>query len=308
MFLKKLIIVKFSPYKTIGLGAMKESADYFNPRTVHMPNPLNRLSMKNMQDIEPIFLWRDEIHSSVIGSGVQSRPESIPDFYTLNLTCDFCKRNYTKTYSKAYDDRDSHFHYCSYCGFQYILSDFVRFSESAWTEITISIIKQYDINSSDVAFNELGVYIKNNPKKMDLIAPRRFEELVEDIFKNNGFNTILTKSTRDGGIDIKLIEHKTGEIYLVECKKYSEKNHVGVDIVRQLLGVQLIEGVKKAKIVTTSRFSKDAAKVKEKASRLNPSFELELIDAVELLNYLNVYNANIPRNDIVKRIYNNYKA
>ena len=44
----------------------------------------------------------------------------------------------------------------------------------------------------------------------------------------------------------------------IECKHYSKQNHVGVSLVRSLLGVQSDQKANKGVLVTTSTFSNDA--------------------------------------------------
>ena len=92
----------------------------------------------------------------------------------------------------------------------------------------------------------------------------------KDKIKQN--RSIHPQQTRDGGFDLRIIENRSGEVYLVECKKYSNNNPIGIAVVRQMLGVQLLIGIHRAKIVTTSRFSKNAVVGAETAEKLNPKY------------------------------------
>ena len=100
-----------------------------------------------------------------------------------------------------------------------------------------------------------------------MFSPRRFEELVASIFKNQGFDVELTPESRDGGFDV-LAVHKdafTGESkYLVECKRYAVTNTVGIGIVQRLLGVVEDQKATKGILATTSFFTKDARLVEER--------------------------------------------
>ena len=49
---------------------------------------------------------------------------------------------------------------------------------------------------------ELIAYLNANPGKMRDLQPRKFEELVAEMWKNQGFEVSLTPSTRDGGMDV----------------------------------------------------------------------------------------------------------
>ena len=69
----------------------------------------------------------------------------------------------------------------------------------------------------------------------------------------------MTPATRDGGRDI-LARSSVfkNHLYLVECKKYSPNNRVGVNIVRELYGVLMQQRATAAIIATTSAFTKTA--------------------------------------------------
>ena len=62
-------------------------------------------------------------------------------------------------------------------------------------------------------------------------------------------------------------------MFLIECKRYDEKNKIGVDIVRALYGVQTADKVNKACLVTSSYFTRDAVAFAE-----NQNFMIDLID------------------------------
>lgn len=109
--------------------------------------------------------------------------------------------------------------------------------------------------------NELIEYFYKNPEKLYSIHPRKFEEFVAAIFKNNGFEVELTPETRDGGFDILAIQKSSllGESkYLIECKRYAPENKVGIGIVQRMLGVVESSKANKGIIATTSSFTRDA--------------------------------------------------
>ena len=96
------------------------------------------------------------------------------------------------------------------------------------------------------------------------LSPRRFEELVAAIFRNNGFTVELTPQTHDGGVDIIAVQHSafTGElIHLIECKRYHPSRKVGIGVVQRLLGTVTQRRATKGIVVATSSFSRDAIRV-----------------------------------------------
>ena len=80
----------------------------------------------------------------------------------------------------------------------------------------------------------------------------------------------------DGEIDI--ILRKMGKKYLVQCKRYSEKNTVKVGVVQELMGVVTSENAEGGWVVTTSTFTK-AAKEFAKKNKI-----IKLIDSSDFMD------------------------
>lgn len=108
--------------------------------------------------------------------------------------------------------------------------------------------------------SEMVEEIARDPQKLYVLTPRQFEELIAEIFSQHQFKVDLTRRTRDGGRDIIAVRADLGiqVKYIIECKRYSRDNPVGVGLVRSLYGVQVQEGANKSVLVTTSRFTPDA--------------------------------------------------
>lgn len=135
--------------------------------------------------------------------------------------------------------------------------------------------------------DEIIRYLARNPNKVHDLSSRKFEELVADILRNFGFDVELTRATRDGGKDIVAYIRTQATAFLtyVECKKYAPHNKVGVDVVRQVYGVQRIYKANKSLIVTTSSFSCDAIEARRQIEN-----EMDLRDFEDLKVWLKAYN------------------
>lgn len=115
------------------------------------------------------------------------------------------------------------------------------------------------------------------------LSPREFEKLVAEVFRRQGYNVELTPTTRDGGCDIIATRNINGLPFmlLIECKRYGRKNHVGVQLIRSLLGVQSDRKANKAVLVTTSSFTQDARVFAERQQHL-----ISLVDFDDLLHMM----------------------
>jgi hypothetical protein len=133
---------------------------------------------------------------------------------------------------------------------------------------------------------ELIRYLARNPKSLYVLEPRRFEELIAELFRDLGYEVLLTPRTRDGGVDLRAVRKDSigTLLYLVECKRYGPSRPVGVDLVRGLYGVAKAEGASCGILATTSRFTKDA---QEFARRFQ--YQLSLRDHTNIVAWLEQY-------------------
>lgn len=129
--------------------------------------------------------------------------------------------------------------------------------------------------------DELFRYFAKNPEEMRKMPPRAFEKLISALFRREGFEVELTPETRDGGYDILAVRHNrfTGnETFLIECKRYAEHRRVGIDIIRNLMGVIQLENATKGIITTTTAFSSEA---KRKAEAVSTRLVLQDYDFIK---------------------------
>jgi restriction endonuclease Mrr len=220
-------------------------------------------------------------------------------------SCPFCAVQYVKhDLSRLYDPLgrnmpqfDNHHRTvcrCAHCGF-WFQNETIEWHDGTTGSIhdrsQIAILRRFPIDDAELGLDELGRHLRRNFADVYDLHPRRFEELVQDIYRSLGYSTLLTKASQDGGFDIILLAGDDGKQVLVECKRYARHRRVGVRIVRELLGVCLLERTNHAAIVTTSKYTKHAQSIPE---RVGDVLELELIDAEGLLGLLGVYSSGVP--------------
>lgn len=188
---------------------------------------------------------------------------------------------------------------CRICGFMYTLWGEVVGGEGTVFDpnrelvyLRLSALVNLDISSPEVALDELGSHLRRRFSDLRYLRSRTFEKLVADIYREHGYQVILTKQTRDGGYDVVLLETSAENRILVECKRHFKP--IGVGMVRQLLGVQLVRGVPKAKLVATTKFTPHAKEEAEKVNRGLSGYEVDLVDADVLFDLLGIYNKVLP--------------
>ncbi|UTW62865.1 restriction endonuclease [bacterium SCSIO 12741] len=120
---------------------------------------------------------------------------------------------------------------------------------------------------------------------LQVIEPRKFEEIIAELLYSKGFEVNLTKQTKDGGYDILAIQQIGGFPikFLVECKRY--KKNIGIDIIRSFCDVIRHEQANKGIIFTTSYFSKDSQKRKSEMGTI-----LDLQNREDIIDWIIDYH------------------
>jgi len=113
----------------------------------------------------------------------------------------------------------------------------------------------------------------NTPlQEISKMSWRDFEQFTAAAFRNHGYFTQDTNDGSDGGID--LVLKKDDEVYLVQCKHW-RSNKVGVQVIRELLGVMASRGAAGGFVVTAGEYTKEAKAFAEGRN-------IELIDGAAL--------------------------
>jgi restriction system protein len=104
------------------------------------------------------------------------------------------------------------------------------------------------------------------PESIRQLSPRKFEELVAELYSRSGFTVELTQASWDGGVDIYAHQRAPFGSFLtvIDCKRYREDRPIGVGLVRSLHGVVMDTKASAGVIATTSYFTKGAKDFQQK--------------------------------------------
>jgi hypothetical protein len=252
-----------------------------------------------------LFVWREAIRFD------PRQPVNLPSIYKeYNRHCPFCKSKYVRRsnplFLKYYDvsagvDRSDEDlwklkgYRCPFCGFAYETEEVWSLERGIERHTgVIAVLSEFNLNDSRVGLTELGSHLRRKFSDIYSLTPRKFEELVGQVYRELGYSVRLTAETRDGGFDLLLLERSSSDQIIVECKRYSRERRVTVGLVRQVLGVQLALGTKRAKIVATTEFTEPALKLAQQVNLGSSGFELELIDVDAITCALGVFNTDLP--------------
>lgn len=255
-------------------------------------------------DAGQLFVWRGQREITFHSAGYSSElSEELARLYgSASRRCPFCPGTYTEqshtTWSAGwYWQGGGTVSRCNLCGFAFT-HEWDDNMPGAYTAQSISTLCQLDINSAELAMGELGSHLRRNFRDILALTPQRFSGLVGDIYKRLGYEVRYRPQTHDGGFDLVLLEDSAASSVLVQCKRYSGNRKIGVDIVREMLGVYLYESlatpIAGVRIVTTSKFTRDATELAAQINTRLQSTLFKLTDADELLREMELYNEQLP--------------
>jgi len=110
---------------------------------------------------------------------------------------------------------------------------------------------------------EVFEHFAANPHDLTKLGWRQYEELLDSIFRNQGFRTELGPGTNDGGIDIRLYQSDAIPelVRLVQAKRYTSRP-IKLDAVAALFGIAVAERVPRGILATTLSISAESASVR----------------------------------------------
>jgi hypothetical protein len=106
---------------------------------------------------------------------------------------------------------------------------------------------------------EIFEHFADVPDDMKRIGWRQFEELLDAIFKNQGFRTEIGPGGNDGGVDLRLYQNAAMPelVSFVQAKRYA-RAPIQLEAVAALFGIAVMERAQSGMFVTTSRFQPKA--------------------------------------------------
>ena len=111
------------------------------------------------------------------------------------------------------------------------------------------------------------------------LSPRNLEYLIAALWRRMGYNTSVTKVTRDGGKDVVALREGPGrsERTLIECRQWD--SHIPVSAPREMVGVMADERANMGVIVAPGGFTEGTGSATEYAERIRT---VELVDGSQL--------------------------
>ena len=149
----------------------------------------------------------------------------------------------------------NHYIFCFYASDDEIANEYSSYFEWKWI---CELVKPNYTN----LYQEIFEFFGKNGEKLKNLHWRKFEVLLSEIFRNQGYKTELGKGSGDGGVDVKIFRKEGIDeiVTLVQAKRYKEGLPVNLSAVQALSGVVHTYGFNDGIVATTSRFLPSAKK------------------------------------------------
>ena len=141
-------------------------------------------------------------------------------------------------------------------------------------------LKKLDLADISNPAEEVRNYLVAKYEERFEVQPRKWEEVVGSVFKDLGYDVVITAYQHDEGIDI--ILSNDSDLVGVQVKR--SKNRIQVSQIRELAGALLLGGYTKGCFVTTSDFTKGAEDAGVEYD--TRGYPIELIDAPRFFDAL----------------------
>lgn len=110
--------------------------------------------------------------------------------------------------------------------------------------------------------------------------PNKMEGLVGSLFRDHGYDVIVTSYSGDGGIDV--LTQRDGKVSGIQVKRYRES--IEVSQIREFIGALFLKGIESGVFVTTSTFQRGARNLVREAMKKDIS--IALVDGDQFLSEL----------------------
>ncbi|MCU9601749.1 restriction endonuclease [Pallidibacillus thermolactis] len=134
---------------------------------------------------------------------------------------------------------------------------------------------------------------KSGMKEIDRMDGLQFEVYLKALFREIGYRPLVTKSSHDFGAD--LIMKKHDKKIVIQAKRYSYRNKVGIEAVQQIYSAKAYYKADECWVITNSSFTKSAEKL---ASACN----VKLIDRKKLVHLINKINPSVSAKKVIETV------
>ena len=216
-----------------------------------------------------------------------------------NPSCIYCESNLRLLYYEdlldgipdnplSYFNKQEHFikvYFCPVCGWWGYFKILNCSGSGCWYIYdygTVGVLKNLDLQDISTPLEDVIKFLLAKYEARFTMNPRLFEETVGSVFRNIGFEALVTAYSGDGGIDI--ILEKEDKVIGVQVKRTKKK--IEAEQIRTLAGTLLYNKMNHGVFVTTSKYRSGAISVSH--NYLEKGYKIDLIDDEKFFDALKI--------------------
>jgi HJR/Mrr/RecB family endonuclease/DNA-directed RNA polymerase subunit RPC12/RpoP len=147
-----------------------------------------------------------------------------------------------------------------------------------------SSLKRFDIADIKAPTEELKRYLVHNFDDRLLIHPKKLEDIVGSVFKEDGFEIRATAYSKDKGIDLFFFDHGRSDLVGIQVKR--SNNKIDCNLIDRFEGALIRNNTSKGIFITTSSYTKVAREYANEFS--TKAIPMELWDADKLFDRIKI--------------------
>lgn len=254
----------------------KKYADFRNNYIYGLNQLLNVFKKKQFYKNEGLFIWQ--------------RDENFNFLDIRDNKCHYCKTELLQI-NTGYPGSYSKIPKCPLCGWHEIDDCHTDWGGYFDGHFINTVLKYFDFKESVIPYNELASYLNKNNDKIYDISWQNFENMIRGIYRDMGYEIVLSQITDNGKSDIIMLSNN-GETTLIHCEKNIKTRKVELSSLRNLLGASVDLQLNKSTLITNTDYSDE---VKFKTKNLDKrGFEIDLVAGSEIIEFLGAYNKKLP--------------
>ena len=118
---------------------------------------------------------------------------------------------------------------CRKCGWWSFELDQTDLNDEGYFYSSRALLKRFSVGDDDVPYEALIEYISRNSDKLFDVSPKKFEEIVANVYRDTlGYRPEFVSYGRpDRGIDVVAVQVESGEYIAIQAKRYKQPIELG---------------------------------------------------------------------------------
>lgn len=217
------------------------------------------------------------------------------DYYTTEsstpVNCKYCPSNLEVLGTKigpGFEDRTKvSVYFCPCCGGWVVrcLGDLIGVPEGfIYFAKVQGSLKNLDLSDISIPTNELRQYLLAKYDSRFYLNPKKFEDIVANIFSDFGYYSRVLSFSGDKGIDVVVFDGAANDIVGIQVKRYKYKRKIEAEQIRAFAGAMVLQNITRGIYITTSSFRRGARQTANVFQQ--KGIYIELLDGKEFYNRL----------------------